>query len=70
MSKLAHSYAPTMNEIDRRCAIEDGNEDCLDGFSVREESLAIAAIALIAEGAAVLLFFMSVGVWLVVWGTR
>lgn len=29
MSKLAHSHQPTMDEIDRKRAIETGNEDLL-----------------------------------------
>lgn len=29
MSKLAHSNQPTMDEIDRRRAIEDGNDDLI-----------------------------------------
>jgi hypothetical protein len=33
MSKLAHSHQPTMDELDRRRAIEDGNEDLLPPIS-------------------------------------
>lgn len=29
MSKLAHSHQPTMDEIDRKRAIRDGNEDLI-----------------------------------------
>ena len=32
MSKLAHSYDPTMVDMEFKKAVADGNEDCVEGF--------------------------------------
>ncbi len=37
MSKLAHSNEETMDEIERRAAIEDGNEDMLPDYPAHEQ---------------------------------
>ncbi len=37
MSKLAHSNQETMDEIERRAAIEDGNEDMLPDYLAHEQ---------------------------------
>lgn len=42
MSKLAHSHQPTMDEIDRRRAIENGDEDLLPKQDTTTEALRAA----------------------------